>query len=138
MLETIHAQGHEHVSAGHASTFEVTTDDWLTSAGDCIVGVAADCAPAEFDEEFVAACRDADATITVELEAGGYRETVTGRGHPALTFGSDRSLVGRTSEYVDDRTVLVGADKAAGDFDRGLVAALAEGADLTVTLRVEP
>ena len=50
---------------------------------------------------------------------------------------SDRSLVCRTSEYIDDRTVAVGMDRAAADLDGELVAALADGAELTLTLRVE-
>ena len=55
-----------------------------------------------------------------------------------LTFEDERSLVARTSDYVDDRTVMVGADAAAADLDRDLVAALADGAALTLTLRIEP
>jgi hypothetical protein len=137
MEEVIRARGHEHVSAEHTSTFEVTSDDYLTPAGDCILGISADRVPADFDPEFVAACQSADATITVTLEVEGYTETVTGRGHPDLAFENDRSAVGRTSDYVDDRTILVEADKAAGDLDRDLVTALADGADLTVTLTVE-
>ena len=137
MEEVLHARGHENVSAAHASTFEVTTDDYLTPAGDCILGIEADRGPADFDSEFVAACRDAEATITATFEADGHRETVVGRGDPDLTFESDRSAVGRTSDYVDDRTVMLGAEFAAEGFDRDLVVALAEGADLTVTLTVE-
>jgi len=133
----VRAVGHEHVTARHASTFELTTDDYLTPAGDCILGIESDRAPADFDQAFVEACRDASATITATLRAGGHETTVTGRGHADLTFEDDRSLVGRTSEYVDDRTVLVGADAAAGDLDRGLVHALADGAGLTLTLAVE-
>ena len=136
------AVGHGNVTARHASTFEVTTDDYLTETGDCILGIEADRAPADFDPAFVEACRDADATITATVRvddgAGGdHAETITGRGHPDLTFEDDRSLVGRTSDYVDDRTVMVGADKAAGDLDRGLVGALADGADLALTLSVD-
>ncbi|WP_254537463.1 DUF371 domain-containing protein [Halomarina litorea] len=134
---TVHAAGHEHVSATHESTFEVTSDDWLTPAGDCILGVEADCTPAALDEGFVSACRDRGATITATLTAGDHEQTVTGRGHPDLTFEDDRSMVFRTSDYADDRTVMVGADASADDIDRDLVAALADGADLTVTLRVE-
>ncbi|PCR89754.1 DUF371 domain-containing protein [Natrinema ejinorense] len=137
MEEIIHARGHEHVSAEHASTFEVTTDDYLTTAGDCILAIEADRAPADFDPEFVAACRDTDATITVTIEADGYTESVTGRGDPDLEFTSERSAVGRTSEYVDERTVVVGAAFAAEGFDRDLVAALADGAEATVTITVE-
>jgi len=137
MDETVRARGHEHVAAEHASTLELTTDDYLTPAGDCILGVEADRAPADFADDFVEACRDADATIALVLEADGHRETVTGSGHPDLAFENDRSMVARTSTYVDDRTILVDADAAAADVDRDLVAALADGADLTATLRVE-
>jgi len=133
----ISARGHEHVTAEHGSTLEVTSDDFLTPAGDCILGIEADTVPADLDEAFVAACQSADATITATLEAGGHRAVVEGSGHPDLSFENERSHVLRTSDYVDDRTVMVGADAAAGDIDRDLVAALADGADLTVTLAAE-
>ncbi|SDC47142.1 DUF371 domain-containing protein [Natrinema hispanicum] len=137
MEEVIQARGHEHVSAEHASTFEVTTDDYLTPAGDCILAIEADRSPADFDPEFVAACQDANATITVTLEADGYTASVSGRGHPDLELTNERSAVGRTSDYIDDRTIMVGAEFAAEGFDRDLVDALADGADVTVTIRVE-
>ncbi|WP_455449577.1 DUF371 domain-containing protein [Natrinema thermotolerans] len=137
MEEVIHARGHENVTAEHASTFEVTTDDYLTPAGDCILAIEADRAPADFDPEFVTACQDSNATITVTLEADGHTESVTGRGDPALEFTNERSAVGRTSDYVDDRTIVNSAEFAAEGFDRDLVAALADGAEATVTITVE-
>jgi len=137
MEEVIHARGHEHVSAEHASTFEVTTDDYLTPAGDCILVIEADRAPADFDPDFIEACQDSAATITVTIEADGHTESVSGRGHPDLELTNERSAVGRTSDYVDDRTIMVGAEFAAEEFDRDLVAALADGAEATVTITVE-
>ncbi|WP_053947627.1 DUF371 domain-containing protein [Halolamina sediminis] len=141
-VERIRARGHENVSGEHGSTVEVTTDDWLTPAGDCIVGVEADTTPADFDDTFVDACQSSEATITAEfaVDSGGetLTDTITGRGDPEITFEGDRSLVGRTSEYVDGRTVFVGADGAAADLDRELIDALADGAALTLTLTVEP
>ncbi|SDJ62128.1 DUF371 domain-containing protein [Natronorubrum texcoconense] len=137
MEEIIRARGHEHVSAEHSSTFEITTDDFLTPAGDCILAIEADRAPADFDSEFVEACRDADATITVTIEAGEYADSVTGRGDPDLEFTNERSAVGRTSEYVDDRTIVNDAEFAAAGFDRNLVTALADGTEVTVTISVE-
>ncbi|WP_430504631.1 DUF371 domain-containing protein [Haloparvum sp. PAK95] len=150
LSETIHATGHENVRAEHGSTFEVTTDDWLTPAGDCILAVEADRTPADFAPAFVQACRDSDATITAELVVGDgdddgdaadederHEATIVGSGHPDLAFNNDRSAVGRTSEYVDDRTIMVKADAAAADLDRDLVDALAAGADLELTLRVD-
>ena len=147
--EVLHAEGHDHVQGTHASTFEVTTDDYLTPAGDCIVGIEADRAPADFDDGFVAACQDEDARIVTELSivadgeegesAAGdaLAQRIVGRGDPDLAFENDRSAVWRTSDYVDDRTVAVGADHAATDLDRDFVAALAAGAELEVTLTVE-
>jgi len=136
MEEHVRATGHENVAGEHASTFEVTTDDYLTPAGDCILGIEADRAPADFAPEFVAACQSHDATVTAEFVAAGHDFKVSGSGHPDLSFENERSLVGRTSDYVDDRTVMVNADAAAGGFDRELVDALAGGADLELTLRV--
>jgi hypothetical protein len=133
----VRARGHEHVAATHGSTLELTSDDFLTPAGDCIVGIEADLVPAAFDAAFVSACRDRDASIELVLEAGGCRDVIAGRGDPELSFEGDRSLVCRTSDYVDDRTVMLEADAAAADLDRDLVAALADGADLVATLVVE-
>ena len=144
-VERIRARGHENVRGIHASTLEVTTDGWLTPAGDCILAVEADRAPADFDPAFVAACRDAATTITATLRVSDdgdgpdHETTVRGRGHPDLTLDSERSAVCRTSEYVDDRTVMVDADSAAVDLERELVAALADPAtDLMFELTVDP
>lgn len=134
--ETIHARGHEHVCAEHASTFEFTSDDWLTPAGDCILAVEADRVPADFSPEFVTNAQNDDAEITATIATNDHSQTITGHGHPELTFEDDRSAVGRTSDYTCERTIMIGADGAAGDIDRDLVAALADGADVTLTLRV--
>lgn len=136
MEEVVHAHGHENVTGTHPSTFEVTRDDHLTPAGDCILAVDADRAPADLDADFVSACRDTEAAIEATLRVGSRTVTVTGRGDPDLSFASDRSLVARTSTYVDDRTVMVGASHAAGDFDRDVVDALAGGAAVELVLAV--
>lgn len=137
MHETILASGHENVSANHTSTLELTTDDWLTEAGDCIVGIEADRAPSAFDPSFVEAARSVETTITAKIAVGDQTETIHGRGDPALTFESDRSAVIRTSGYVDDRTVLVGADAAAADIDRSIIEQLQEGASIELELRID-
>ena len=130
--ETIVAHGHEHVQATHESTLEFTSDDWLTPAGDCILGIEADQVPADFDPAIVAAAQQPDAEITIKIDAANHSQTITGRGDPALTFDDDRGMVVRTSTYTDDRTVMVDADAAAADIDRELVAELADGATATV------
>jgi hypothetical protein len=136
LRETVRARGHDNVAAEHNSTFEVTADGYLTPAGDCILGIGADRVPADFDSAFVAACQSHGARVVATVETAGHSERVVGRGHPDLTFESSRSLVCRTSEYVDDRTVMIRADAAAADLGRSLVAELSAGADLTLTLAV--
>jgi hypothetical protein len=133
----VRAQGHENVTAEHASTFEVTSDDFLTPAGDCILGIEADTVPTDLDEAFVAACQRPDATIEIRLAAGGQEDVIRAEGHPGLSFENDRSMVVRTSDYVDDRTIAVNAEKAAGDIDRKLATVLSRGAALTMRVRVE-
>ena len=136
LVEIIHARGHEYVSATHTSTFEITTDEYLTPAGDCILAIEADKAPSSFDTDFVSACRDENATITLTVESDGHEHTVVGRGDPTLALTNDRSAVGRTSSYVDDRTILVEADCSANGFDRTLIESLQRGCPVTVTIRV--
>ncbi|WP_144920252.1 DUF371 domain-containing protein [Halorubrum salsamenti] len=151
LVELVRAVGHEHVTAEHASTVEITTDDWLTPAGDCIVGVEADRAPRDFSAAFRDACRDAAATITATFAVGepgddavdtgdpAHVDEIVGRGDPGLALLDDRSMVGRTSDYTDDeRTIFVDGDGAAADLDRDLVTALAEGAPVALRLEVEP
>jgi hypothetical protein len=137
MRQRVRAVGHPNVTAQHTSTFELTSDDWLTPAGDCILGIEAEPAPAAFDEGFVEACRSETARITATLRVEGTEQVITGRGHPDLTFESDRSMVGRTSEYVDDRTVMIDADTPAAGVDRDIVDALADGAVLDCSFEVE-
>lgn len=135
--ERVTARGHDNVSAAHESTFELTTDDFLTPAGDCILGIEADRAPADFDPSFVAACQDEAATIEARITVDGRTTRITGRGDPDLSFDNDRSLVGRTSTYVDDRTIMVDADAAAAEIDRELVESLKKGAAVELCLRVK-
>jgi len=161
LTEIVRARGHENVTAEHASTFEFTTDDWLTPAGDCILAVDADRTPRDFDPAFRTACQDPAATIvaTITVAPAGSvtgddaasddaasddaasdetrSTTIVGRGDPDLTLLDDRSMVGRTSDYTDDeRTILVDADAAAADLDHDLVDALSED-DASVKLRLD-
>ena len=137
LAERVCAQGHENVSGEHESTFEFTSDDFLTPAGDCILGIEADRTPADFDPAFVAACQEQGASIEIAIATENHETTVQALGYPDLTCESDRSMVVRTSDHVDDRTVAVAASAAAADIDRELVDALASGAAITMTLTVE-
>ena len=137
MYQRVRAIGHEHVSAEHTSTLELTSDDWLTPAGDCILGIEASAVPATFDEEFVSACQCHDAAISATIRVDGHEQIIDGSGHSELSFENSRSMVIRTSDYVDDRTIMVESDTAAAGIDREVVTSLEDGAELDCILEVE-
>lgn len=57
----------------------------------------------------------------MEILCGGRRDVVTARGDGRLTLSHPSDIVVRRSDYVCDRTLAVGADKAAVDLSRDLV-----------------
>ncbi len=130
------ANGHKNIQGTHESTFEITTDDYLTPAGDCIIGIDATVAPCDLPDEFKRDCQRQDRRIAVTLSVDSFESVIHGYGHPDLTFASDRSFVFRTSSYIDDRTVMIRADKAAADINREFIQSLSADNPLTVELRV--
>lgn len=133
ITQHVTAQGDENVRGTHESTLELTTDDWLTPAGDCILGINASHSAADFEPEFINAASDPTTEITCTLSVGTVSTQIIGRGASELTFRDPRSLVLRTSTYVDERTVMVEANRAAIDIERELISELQTGAELSAT-----
>lgn len=121
VFEEINAFGHSLIESTHKTTFEVTMDEHLTERGDCIIAVKADRAARDLSEKFKDVARRPDAKITVIIEADGEREIVRAYGSPKLTFMHPKDIVVRKSSYICDRTVAIGADKAAYDLSRRLI-----------------
>ena len=124
IVETLTARGHPNILGTHKMTFELTKDHELSRRGDCVVGVEADKGPLDLSRGFKENCRKDGARISVTLEALGVIDTIHGRGSPALTFAHPSEMVGRRSQFTSDRTIMVGADKAACDLDKRLLQAL--------------
>ena len=123
----ITARGHPNIRATHSKTVEFTTDETITSAGTCIVGVAC-----EADEAALARLRG---PVRVTLRCGDAADILTARVSPFYRPGDP--LIIRRSGEAGPRTFCVGASKGASGLDRALVAALAQpGAELEVL--VEP
>jgi len=134
--EVLRARGHPNVTALHKSTFEVTRDRDISTAADCIIAVAADRAAGTLSRQFRDAAARDDARITAAIASGGLSDTVEGWGSARMTFSDGRSLVFRVSDFVDGRTVMIGADKPAARLDRALVAQLAAGEPVEIRLTV--
>lgn len=120
-VEVVRARGHPNVRALHRTTFEVTRDNHLTPRGDCIIGVSADKAPADFAPEFKRIASSDYSYIIVLLHAGGVLDIAVGRGSSRLELSDPMRIVFRRSSYVEPGTVAIGMDKAAKDLDRRLV-----------------
>jgi hypothetical protein len=135
---TFRALGHQNVRSSHTTTIMITRDEHLTARGDCVVAVAAEASLSGLPEEMKEAARARDAAITLTLEVGRMSFTVTGRGHPSLSYSSAADMVARKSLYTCGRTLMVEADKAACDLPREMVRLLqSPSSEVKVTLRVQ-
>jgi len=112
IVELVEARGHPNVRAKHRTTIEVTTENYLTPRGDCIVGVNADKAAADLDRRFVEQLRNG--SLTAIFVASGEAQVVRARGVPSLTSTNESKLIIRRSQYVESATVGVEADRSAG------------------------
>jgi hypothetical protein len=135
--ETVRACGHRNVTATHRSTFEVTRDRDIGITADCIIAVGADRWPAGLSGEFKEIAARDDAKITAEIHCDGHKDIVQGWGSSKMTFTDNRGMVFRVSDFVCGRTVMINADKAARELDRGLVEALASGGNVVIVLTAE-
>jgi len=129
-VDVVVARGHPNVRALHETTLEITRDEHITPRGDCIVGVGADKGAADLSEDIKRILTSPSSIVYLIIRTGGLREVVRGRGDPRLTLSDKRSMVFRKSSYIDSRTVMVCADKAAADLDRALVEELKRGTRL--------
>jgi len=119
--EFVLGYGHENILATHKTTFELTKDLNLSKKGDCIVTSNANKALADLSAEFKANLRKLNAKLTILIQAGKIIEQVNAYGSPQLVLTHSTEMVIRKSEYIDNRTLAVHADKAARDLSRNLV-----------------
>lgn len=124
--ETFKASGHPNIRSTHKTTIMITRDAELTPRGNCIVAVKSDKWLGNLDPKLKEAMRRPNAIIRLIIEAGGLSFEVKGRGDPKLTLNHPTEMVARKSGYICERTLMIGADKAASDMDGVLVKLLKE------------
>ena len=123
------------VRALHPTTIEVTTEEHLTERGDCIIGVASDKACLGLSDEVKRALRVDGSRVSLEILVEDERLSVRCLGDSRLSLTNPRDIVVRRSDYVDGRTLAVGADLAAVDIPRRIVERL-KRADTTGILEI--
>lgn len=123
MSWVITAGGHPMLTAKHRTTFMVTKDGKVGPRGDCIIAVNADKSAAELPAGLKRLLMSGE-PILIVLRVGKLVEEVHAWGHPSLTLDHPTDIVVRKSRFICGRTLAIGADKAAADLSRELVALL--------------
>jgi hypothetical protein len=138
LAETFEAWGHPNIRSTHRTTLMVTREEGLTYQGDCIVAVKAGKGLKDLDPSLRELIRNEETKVTLTIEGGDSSFHVAGRGHSQLSLNDPVDMVIRKSSYICDRTLMIGADKAACDIPRGFVELLREGDwRLHLTIRAE-
>jgi uncharacterized protein len=118
--------GHPNIRSLHTKTIEITKDEHLTPRGDCIIGVKANKACANFDEIFKHRLKSKSSVVRIEVIVGDKSLLITGRGDERLSMLNAHDIVIRKTNFVCPRTMCVLCDKASSDVPRKLVEMLQE------------
>ena len=128
----IHAKGHPNITAKHRTTIAFTRDKEITIKGDCFVAVDS---RFNISPDFMEKLR-CSRHIIITISCAGSTDRIIARGHPKITLSDAKDLVIRKSNYVDNKTLAILADKAAIDLSRALIKNLRQGKH--VTIRIDP
>jgi hypothetical protein len=134
--ETIRCRGHPLVLGTHPTTFEVTVEDHLTAKGNCIIGVAADKGCDALSPAFKQVLAHDDAVLVTRLECAGTGAEIRSRGSVQMMLNHPTDMVWRKSAFVCGRTIGILSTAVALTLPRDLMANLAAGNGMTVTLTV--
>jgi hypothetical protein len=119
-LDELSARGHMNVLSTHQTTLEITTEDFLTRRGNCIIAINGTKAVADFSQKLKNAIQK-EKKIYVHLKSGPFEDNFQGYGHKELTLTNQVSMVFRKSNFISDRTALIRCNKASMDLNRKLV-----------------
>ena len=125
------AKGDTKVTAKHRSTFEITQENFLSERGDCIIAVSADKSASSLSKDLKLILKQ-NSIVVILLKSGDEYDVVVGEGSPNLLLTDSKSIVFRKSQYIDERTVVIRANKAAKDLNRKLINKLKQCENLEV------
>ena len=135
LRETFKAWGHPNVRSTHRTTLMTTTDDHLSTRGDCIIAVSAEKGLRDLNPRIKEAIRREGSSVRLLIETEGKTFTVHGFGDPRLTLSHPSDMVIRKSSYICDRTLMIMADKAACDIDNSMIELLRkENCQISLTI----
>ena len=120
--------GHENILATHKATIEFTKDSGLSLNGNCIVGIRCDFDPAKLRK-----ISKNEKSVFVEIAEKNSRDHFSFL--PNEDFSDNHEIVIRKSNFLSNRTIGTGSEKAAIDIDRKIISKLKKGIQFRVTLR---
>lgn len=120
-VDVVEFRGHPMVRSTHPTTIEVTTEEYLTENGDCIIGVGASKGCAGLSTAVREGLRRLDSRVTVRILVQGLAFEVRAAGDPRLSLSDPHDMVIRRSDFVSERTLAVRADASARSIPRGMV-----------------
>ena len=135
--DTIRAKGHSNITARHKTTLQITKDAHISRRADCVVAVLADKALSDLTSEVKAVLKTNAAKVRFRIHTGHASEVITGFGSADLAQSDANDMVVRKSGFTSGRTLMIGADKAAADLNRGFVEKLKKSENITIIVEVD-
>lgn len=119
--DLVEFRGHRMVRSTHPTTIEVTTEEYLTESGDCIIGVGASKGCAGLSTAVKEAIRRQGSRVRVRVVVDSLSFEVRAFGDPRLRLSDPHEMVIRRSDFASDRTLAIGADASSRDIPREIV-----------------
>lgn len=132
--DVVRCYGHPAISGRHPGTFAITTDQDMTPAGDCIIGVNADKGAADLSPALKTILASTGSRLITLFRCHDVRVVVQSQGSSGLSLDHPADLVWRRSTFTCGRTIGVSADHAARDLPAALIAYLRQGEELVIEL----
>ncbi len=121
MRFTISFYGHKNIRSLHPKTIEITTESHLTTNGDCIVGINADCGCYGIPEKMKLLLQNPKSSVTCTITVKNFSFKIKGKGNDKLTLTNLRDIVIRKSSFVCPRTLATNCDLASDSIPRQMV-----------------
>jgi len=133
--EEVIAYGHPSVDATNLRAIFITKAGETKENG--VVAVKANKSPKDFKKEVRDALKEAR-KVEITIEAEGMKETIAGHGSPALKLSSSEEIAIRKDDFIDGKTVVILADKAANELGQELIEKLRkENTKVKITFEVK-
>lgn len=121
VTDVVEFRGHAMVRSTHPTTIEVTTEEYLTENGDCVIGVGASKGCAGLSDQVKCGIRRRGARVTLRIIVRDFSFEVRAQGDPRLALTDPHDMVVRRSDFVSERTLAVRASAAARGIPRDMV-----------------